>query len=312
VERINVKIPAQFSLKEFYQKKDRILILNEKGGLGDVFMQRFLISGIRDQFPDAKIDFGCLPEYLEAVTDHPDIDNVYDAYKVNPQDYIFSYNTCVTIADRYENKLSPYCEEHRADIWAKYCGFDLKIYDMRFRPNQEKANYFSNKLKSLTDKKTILFSPISKMISKTLLGWQIKVIVDFFKDNNCFLIGSHKDKIEVLEQEKVFGFYGLKIQDWIAAASVCDYIVSVDSALFHLGGGLRKPMTGIFTFVDGKTYGKYFDFCLVQKHRDDGCWDCGPCFKFNNCPKTKKQPKPCLTELTKEEIEAGLCKMLGK
>jgi len=45
-----------------------------------------------------------------------------------------------------------------------------------------------------------------------------------------------------------------------------------------LAGGLGKPLCGIFTFADGKIYGKHYDFVLVQKHRDNGNWNCGSCF----------------------------------
>ena len=71
-------------------------------------------------------------------------------------------------------------------------------------------------------------------------------------------------------------------------------------------------MTGIFTFANGKTYGKYYDFILVQKHMDDGNWDCGPCYNYRICPKTQKELKPCLTELTEKEIKEGINKMFKK
>jgi ADP-heptose:LPS heptosyltransferase len=94
----------------------------------------------------------------------------------------------------------------------------------------------------------------------------------------------------------------------IAAA---DYVISVDTAAFHLAGGLGKPLTGIFAWSDGKVYGKYFDFILVQKHRDNGNWDCGPCFKFNSCPKSREARKPCI-EFSVDEIYSGIEKMLEK
>jgi ADP-heptose:LPS heptosyltransferase len=91
-----------------------------------------------------------------------------------------------------------------------------------------------------------------------------------------------------------------------------DYMITVDTAAFHLAGGLRKPLCGIFTFADGKVYGKHYDFTLVQKHRDNGNWECGPCFKFGNCIKSRKQLKPCLTEITETEIISGIDEMFKK
>lgn len=276
-------------------------------------MQRMFITGVREVVPDAEIHFACLPEYMDAAIDHPDISKVLNTKKVDDSQYTFKYNTCVTISDRYENKNSPNCDEHRSDIWAKYCGFEIKNHDMKFRPNPEYQDFFRNKIRELNpeNKPVVVFSPISKMESKTLRDWQTEHIVNVLKENNLFVLGSHREEIPLLKKLNVGGLYNLKIQEWIAAVSVCDYVVSVDSALFHLGGGLNKPMTGIFTFIDGKVYGKWFKFSLVQKHRDNGNWDCGPCFKYSSCPKSRGQPKPCLTELTKEEFTNGIMEMLN-
>jgi hypothetical protein len=79
-----------------------------------------------------------------------------------------------------------------------------------------------------------------------------------------------------------------------------------------LAGELKKPLVGVFTFADGKVYGRYYDFVLVQKHRDNGDWDCGPCYNWGNCTKTEKVPKPCLTEITAEMIIEGVDKMFDK
>ena len=50
----------------------------------------------------------------------------------------------------------------------------------------------------------------------------------------------------------------------------------------------------------------------MQKHRKNGDWDCGPCYNWGNCTKTKKVPKPCLTEITADMIVEGVKKMFEK
>ena len=97
---------------------------------------------------------------------------------------------------------------------------------------------------------------------------------------------------------------------YFIAASDC--VISVDSASFHIAGGLKKPLLGIFTFANGKTYGKYYDFVLVQKHFEDGNWDCGPCYNYRSCPKTSCDLKPCLTELTCDQISIGIEELLRR
>jgi len=300
----------KISLKNFYQKRNQVLIWHEKGGLGDVLMQRMLIQDFKELCPESELIFACLPEYFEAIQDHPHINQIIDSRKINIKNYCFFYNTCVSITDRYENNNSP-CPEHRSDIWAKYCGFKLKNHDMCFNIPQENIQLKREKLQSFKkEKPIILLAPVSKMATKTLLPFQIRAIVDATKDYN--VIGIHNKEIPELKKLGVPVIHDCSIKDWIEYIAASDYIISVDTAAFHAAGGLKKPLLGIFTFADGKAYGKYFDFILVQKHRDSGDWECGPCFKFASCEKSKKTLKPCLTELSEDEICIGIKKMLIK
>jgi len=109
---------------------------------------------------------------------------------------------------------------------------------------------------------------------------------------------------------------GRNLSDWMSYIYAADYVVTVDTANFHYAGGLNKPMTGIFTHVDGKLRGKFYDFILVQKHRDNGDWPCGPCYNYLYCTHSKcdksSKLRPCVTELSLMEIEEGINKMLNR
>lgn len=308
-----VSKPKPLSLRDFHAKRNRILIWHDKGGLGDVLMQRMIFADFKAICPEADLIFACLPEYTDAVKDHPCISEVIDSRTVNVNEYISHYNTCVSIADRYENLNSPFCLEHRSDIWAKYCGVTLTQHEMLFRFNPAFLDYCRKKLKIIapdTSKPTVLFAPVSKMAVKTLLPFQIEAVVEATKD--CNLVGLHNKEIVELNSLGIPGVYGATLKEWMAYIAVADYVISVDTATFHMAGGLKKPLVGIFTFADGKAYGKHFDFVLVQKHRDNGNWDCGPCFKFGDCPKCKKIQKPCLTELSREELQVGIKTMFER
>lgn len=302
--------PSKLSLKEFSHKRNKILLWHDKGGLGDVLMQRMMFRDFKNIIPEAELIFACLPEYMDAAKDHPCLNEVIDSRTVNLQDYCITYNTCVSIADRYENINAP-CNEHRSDIWAKYCGFELKNHEMDFDLCKNQIKKARINLESLTDKKgpIILFAPVSKMAVKSLLDWQIKEIIVCVNEiqPEAEILGIHNKAISGLH-----GIYNASIKEWMNYIAAADYVISVDTATFHMAGGLKKPLMGIFTFADGKAYGKHFDFVLVQKHRDNGNWDCGPCFKFASCTKCSKSLKPCLTELSKEELRQGVFKMFEK
>lgn len=304
--------PAPLSIKDFHRKRNKILIWHDKGGLGDVYMHRMVFEDFKKTVPDADFVFACLPEYMDAINDHPYISQVIDSRSVDPQDYIAVYKTCVTIADRYEHVRAPFCLDHRSDIWAKYCGVELKTHNMHFRLDPDIHQKVKENLQKYKqeEKALIGFAPISKMISKTLMPHQIEAIVEATKGH--VLLAYHKEEIESLKKYGIKTVAKISLKELACYFQEMDYVISVDTAAFHLAGGLGRPLTGIFTFADGKAYGKHFDFILVQKHRDNRNWDCGPCFKFGDCPKCRKPQKPCLTELSKEELQEGIAKMFEK
>jgi len=308
----NTYNPKPISIKDFYQKRNKILVWHDKGGLGDVYMHRMVFDDFKNIVPDAEFVFACLPEYIDAAVDHPCISEVVDSRTVNPQDYICHYNTCVTIADRYEHVRAPFCLDHRSDIWAKYCGVELKTHDMNFNLDpkiQDKVNKELDKYRQ-DGKALIGFAPVSKMITKTLLPHQLEAIAEATKDH--VLLAFHKEELPSLKKMNIQTISKVSLKELACYFQQMNYVIAVDTAAFHLAGGLKKPLMGIFTFADGKAYGKHFDFILVQKHRDNGNWDCGPCFKFGDCPKCRKPQKPCLTELSKEELQDGVRKMFER
>lgn len=300
------------SIKDFHAKRNRILFWHDKGGLGDVYMHRMVFEDFKRIVPDAEFIFACLPEYMDAAKDHPYISEVIDSRTVNPQDYICWYNTCVTIADRHENKRAPFCLDHRSDIWASYCGVKLENHNMHFVMDPQIQTKVQERLKQYRQpgKALIGFAPVSKMITKTLLPHQLEAIVEATKDH--VLLAYHKEELETFKKAGIRTISNISLKELTCYFNEMDYVISVDTAAFHLAGGLKKPLMGIFTFADGKAYGKHFDFILVQKHRDNNNWDCGPCFKFGDCPKCRKPQKPCLTELSKEELQTGVKAMFEK
>lgn len=319
----SVPKPKPLGLRDFHNKRNRILIWHDKGGLGDVLMQRMLFEDFQAACPEAELIFACLPEYMDAAKDHPNIKEVIDSRTVNLNDYCIHYNTCVSIADRYEHNNAPFCLEHRSDIWAKYCGMELVRHDMCFRLAPRNVEACRERLRAIagttgTRARTgpiVILAPVSKMAVKTLLPGQLAAIKEAVEETQkeVSIVGLHNREVADLTNLGIPGIYQATIKEWMAYIAAADYVIAVDTAAFHMAGGLKKPLVGIFTFADGKAYGKHFDFVLVQKHRDNGDWDCGPCFKFMNCPKcTKSLQKPCLTELSKAELQGGVRAMFDR
>jgi ADP-heptose:LPS heptosyltransferase len=303
------------SLKKFHEAKDRILIVRNYGGAGDILMHRMLFEDIALLLPEAEIYFACPPAFHGLVSDHPFLAGVLDNRVVNYGDFPVSYNTSSACA-RYEMALAPLSGDHRSDIWASHCGFALTRHDMHFRIPVDAVVFgqsVAEKVRAGSEAPVVAIAPISAQQPKDLTNGQLDGVVRGLRDRGCLPLGVHTNHIPVLGGLNVPVIRNLSPQNWMGVMNAVDYVVSVDTGTFHLAGGLGKPTVGVFAHTDGVVYGKYYRrFQLVQKHRKDGDWPCGPCYTAMNCPKTQALLKPCLTEITPEMILEGFDRLRSR
>lgn len=296
------KKPKCLSIKEFNKKRDTILIQRSTGGLGDVLMHRMIFEDFKLLCPEIKIHFACPPAYMASMQDHPFIDKVLDSTKTDPSDYVQYYDTTI-ICGKTEQINAPMSSPHRSDIWANWCGLSLTKHDMHFNFTEEEISFAKAMIANKKNKTgpNVAFCPCSAMKSKNLDEQQIRDTVDGLHELGCFVYGLHNRPVLGLETPILSGH---DIRNYMALIAVADYVVSVDTAAFHIAGGLGKKQVGIFSWADGDVYGKYYKNCeIVQRHRKNGDWDCGPCYNWGLCPKEKNSVrKPCITEITGAEI----------
>jgi len=264
--------------------------------------------------PEAEIHFACPTRYHSILQDHPYIDKLLNSREVNPHDYTISYNT-TSACTRHEMRMAPFSEKNRSDIWANHCGVLLSNHNMHIKLPDEIIKFGKDALDLIhkdKSKPSVVLCPISAMRSKNLTKEQMQGLVAGLKDMGCFVYAAHLSTIPELEEIGVKVMHGMKPLQYLGAMSAADYVISVDTASFHFAGGIGKPLVGIFTFADGKVYGEHYEFELVQKHRDNGDWDCGPCYNWGNCPKSKLNPKPCLIEITVDMLLDGTKRMFKR
>jgi ADP-heptose:LPS heptosyltransferase len=291
------------TLGEFYEKRNKIIVIRGVGGLGDVLMHRMMFEDFKLLAPDIEISFACPPMYHDAVKDHPFVDHVLHVEHYNRQDYLASYVT-TTACGRYEMKMAPYSGLHRSDIWAQHCGIALTKHDMHIQLTEKEKQEGRRLIEKYRDRSgpSVVVAPISAIHPKDLLEHQLMGLTKGLHERGCYVFGLHTKPIYPFLKNDVPVISGVNLRQWLAIINQADYTISVDSAAFHAAGGMGKPLVGIFTFADGEIYGRYFDFFLVQRHRNlDPNWTCGPCYNWGSCH-TKNNPKPCLTGITAEDI----------
>lgn len=306
--------PPPLGIRDFLEKRNRVLFMRQVGGLGDILMHRMMFEDFKRVMPDIEIHWAVPREYFEAACGHPFVDKILDSASVNPNDYVISYNT-TTACGRYEARIAPMADKHRSDIWANHCGVLLTKHNMHITLEQDKLAAAKMKLQSLKSGPgpSVIFSPISSMPGKNLDRKQMQGTANRLKAKGYNVIGLHTTPIRELIEIKVPVIHNISITEWMHLIGAADYILSVDTGQFHMAGGVHKPLVGIFTYIDGQVYGKYYDFILVQKHRTNGDWDCGPCFNWGQCTKCVYGPrKPCVTEITVDMIVDACERMFSR
>lgn len=296
------------TLREHFNRRNKVLIKRREGGVGDHIMIRMIFEDFRRFMPEIDLHFGGAKALLGFMSDHPFVtavalDDIHD----RQFGAVYDISTACRVHETMQGIRNTM---HRSDIWAKHCGVRLTNHNTFL---QAPDPVFYRAVLNQENKErqpTILFTPYSTPnamgLGKSLTEKQILQIVPALREMGFWVYSTNKERDSLLDSIGVRQFNGLRAQDWLGLTSVADYVVSVDTATFHIAGALKKPLVGIFSFTNGKVYGQYYDFVLVQKHKDNGDWDCGPCFCFDRCPKSKLPYKPCMTELKAEEIIAGI------
>jgi ADP-heptose:LPS heptosyltransferase len=304
---------TEITLDKLYKDKNKILIYRNIGGLGDILMHRMIFEDFKILDKECHITFACPKKYHLAAIDHPHIDLIIDSKSLDFNNYITWFNT-TNICGRYESFHAPFCIKNRADIWAEHCGVSLTKHEMHFNFSDDEIKEAKNIISNLNlnKEKIIIFCPYSAIPSKNLTTEQILEIYNYFKNSNYELIVLHNKEIDYIKKLKIKTINNINLRQWMSIINIADYVITVDTAAFHMAGGLKKPMTAVFGWSDGKIYGKYYNFNLVQKHRDeDKNWTCGPCYLYGNCPFTKNDLKPCIEKINIQSLIDSIEKMLN-
>ena len=303
------KIRRGLSLKEFYEKRNKVLIIRAVGGLGDILMHRMIFEDFKLLAPEIELHFACPWQYHDAVRDHPFVDKIFNT-EYNQDDYIVHYNTS-TACGRYEMRIAPGYDLHRSDIWASHCGLHLTKHDMHFNLTESEQAEGRKLIEEhrFCDGPSVIMSPISALTTKNIPDEELLKLANELKFRGFCPIAVHTAPIYCLLKND-FPTITPKLRQWLGIINQADYVISVDTAALHCAGGMRKPFVGIFTFVNGETYTKYYPTAeVVQSECPVGHRGC---YNWGLCPKKSGHELPCHTNVNAKVVLESFDRLLER
>jgi len=294
-------------------KKSEALIIRQQGGIGDILNTRMLFQDLKAKLRK-KITYAIPPEFFPLVADHPHIDRVVNYLETEREGFGF----CKDITNKcgeYEQAKAPDVDMHRSDIWARHIGIELKHHDMLINFSREELRFASQVLENVA-KPIVAIQPISFHPSKDwpLDRWQ-ELVDAIVNDYGFGVVCFHSQSLPLRNVLMLGG--NINLREWMTITSLCDYVITVATAMFCLANGLHKPTVAIFGCEDLDIYGKYFSEMIpIQRHRKNGdgwpdcpCWSAWKECKRNN-GKENVFPPPCLDDINVSEVIEGFKRCL--
>jgi ADP-heptose:LPS heptosyltransferase len=296
------KNKEQISLKDHYSRRNKVLIKRRTGGFGDILMQRMLYEDFKIEFPELEFNFTCPNPYINFAKDHPFAETI-DINRIDETKFGIIYDISTTCRV-HEIKTGSTNNVHRSDIWASYCGTNLKNHNIHLEPKKDAVDFCIQYLKTINPENKPVVIITSNSVDdefgskKSIKDSVLEQFVLYLKNKNYFICGVHQDEHPLLKNLGIHQITNLKYDHWIALVSTSDYVVSVDTATLHLAGGLKTPLLGVFNFTKGKVYTKYYpNVEIVQgfcPYKTDGC------FNYYSCPES--QDLPCQNNITSNQL----------
>lgn len=305
---------SDISLKHFNNIKNKICIVRNCGGLGDIINMRMIFADIKTQYPHFNITWAVPNNYFAAADFHPFVDQVIASSDVNQKNYMQVYNL-TNACTRYEWSKGKDNDKNRADIWSEHIGLKLNTYKTFMPAYKKEKETIKEKLTSFGYKdsqKIVILAPKSAIGVKNLTFEHMLCIKKICKD--FFPVILHHHPILEFVNLKLPTLCGLNLKEAMAAVDLAAAVIATDTGLLHVAGAYGKPSLGIFSYTNGAIISKYYESIHViqGKYIHEGHY-CGPCNNFSNCKVDKHaQSKPCLTEINDFMIEEGWQKTLEK
>ena len=186
------KRKKQISIKDFYERRNKVLIKRRLGGFGDILMQRMMFEDLSSIGFD--IYYSCPHQFIEMAQDHKFLKNEpIEISKLDENTFGAIYDI-TTICMLTESKEKGKNNKHRSDIWANYCGLELTNHEMYLNPEVESVNFCMGVLDKINPEKKPVILLCTKSsnnplgTAKGMTEQQVRDVVNYVKKIGLFPI----------------------------------------------------------------------------------------------------------------------------
>jgi ADP-heptose:LPS heptosyltransferase len=329
-ENIQISDPDIEKQCRVFSKCD-VLLINRRGGIGDILCARLLFEDLRQIPQIGQISFAVPRKYLPLIKDHPFIDHKLAAEDLTTEayeDYAFVKDITYT-PDDLEFRIRPKIEQNRADIYADSIGLILKQYEGHLVFTDQEMEFARQFVNYFGDRQKIGIAPFTSHVSKDL---------PFQLVENLIFWCRHKQVIPLIFHDE--GMIGIKdvivvnqltLREWMAVVSLLDVVVTASTAMFWVAQLTNRPTVVIAGFEDAQVFGKYHSnltiiqrrakgerqlySTIMQKQKIEkfqGDWSYCPCWNAGRCAFKKwgEYPLFCLESIHIDEIIESLNRIL--
>lgn len=260
---------------------EKILIIRQYGGLGDILMQSQILPEIRKRHPHSEITYAIPKEYLSLFENCLYINRAIDVSEINTNLHKFISSgeyqfigdisqTCIR-GEMNDMRETGRFVKSRQRIWAESIG----LYECRFENTAisitDEERHEALKELGYSNKPFICISPSSNEGSRSYPINLTKKLISLLKDNFQVVVIDNKG----FAFDDCINFNSIPLRKIGAILSNCDYTIGVDSGILHFAGILGKQVIGLFGVTSWHPRLKHYNGIGIQgacSKQKEPCW----------------------------------------
>jgi ADP-heptose:LPS heptosyltransferase len=216
--------------------KNKKIILQRKGAIGDVLMTTPIIRKLKEIYPDHKLIFNTIKECSRVLENNPFIDEL-------------NYESNVKGAIALDYECFP--EENRLKVMARQAGIKLNSYKPEIYFTNEELNYQKKFFERLPKRRYVAFHTGRSWKNREINIEKWKVVAKWLGIKGYSIVQFGDSQTEMMENVG-HDLTALFVRQTAVLLKGCDFFVGIDSAIAHFAKAADIPQVIVYGCTDPK------------------------------------------------------------